>query len=125
AALAGAACGTRPFDLFALTRTGSIPGAQLRLVVRDDGLVHCNAGPRGQLPGPLLLDAREVARELDGPAMKKVALPPGPGAVLRYRIRLEHGTVSFADDSRGQTKAMFLAQRLARDVARRVCGLPR
>jgi hypothetical protein len=125
AALALGGCGTTPFDLFALQRTGSIPGARLRLVVRDDGVVHCNGGPRRHLSDPELLDAREIARELDRPATQHLTLPPGPGAVLRYRVRLEHGAVSFADDSRGQSKTMFLVQRFARTVARRVCGLPR
>jgi hypothetical protein len=125
AALALAGCGTTPFDLFALERSGSVPDAGLGLVVRDDGVVHCNGGPRRQLSDPELLDAREIARELDKPASQHVALPPGPGAVLRYRVRLEHGTVSFADDSRRQSKTMFLVQRFARTVAQRVCGLPR
>jgi hypothetical protein len=125
AATAAAGCGTEPPDLFLLTRTGSIPGAGLRLLVRDDGVTRCNGGPRHQLPDPQLLDAREIARELADPASKHRSLPPGRGSVLRYRIRLEQGTVTFSDDSRGQTKEMFLAQRFARTVATRVCGLPR
>jgi hypothetical protein len=125
AALVLGACGTHPGDLFALQRSGSVPGARLQLVVRDDGVVHCNGGPRRMLSDPELLDARQIARELDKPATKHVRLPPGPGAVLTYRMRLENGSVSFADDSRGQAKAMFLAQSFARDVARRVCRLPR
>jgi hypothetical protein len=121
----GAGCGTHPPDLFVLTRTGSIPGAGLRLLVRDDGVVHCNDGAAHQLPDPQLLDAREIARELADPASKHVSLPPGRGSVLHYRIRLEQGTVAFSDDSRGQTKEMFLAQRFARTAATQVCGLRR
>jgi hypothetical protein len=122
---AGAGCGTKAPDLFVLTRTGSIPGAGLRLLVRDDGVVYCNGGPGRQLPDPQLLQAREIARELADPASKHLSLPPARGSVLRYRIRLEEGTVTFSDDSRRQTKEMFLAQRFARVAATRVCGLPR
>jgi hypothetical protein len=125
AAAAGAGCGTTPPDLFVLTRSGSIPGASLRLLVRDDGIVYCNGGAGRQLPDPQLLQAREIARELADPASKHLSLQPAPGSVLHYRIRLEQGTVTFSDDSRRQTKEMFLAQRFARVTATRVCGLPR
>jgi hypothetical protein len=120
-----AACGTRPPDLLVLTRSGAVPGAGLRLLVRDDGDVRCNGGATRRLTDSQLLDAREIARELAEPASKHLALPAGRGAVLHYRVRLEEGTVSFSDDSRGQTREMFLSQRFARSVATTVCGLPR
>jgi hypothetical protein len=122
AALTG--CGNRRApDLFVLTRTGSIPGADLRLRVTDDGLVRCNGGQRQRMSDPLLLDAREIERELNGVAPR--SLPPGPRSVLRYRLLLEDGTVTFSDSSRGQTREMFLTQEFARGVARQVCGLAR
>jgi hypothetical protein len=120
-----AACGTRPPDLLVLTRSGSVPGAGLRLLVRDDGDVRCNGGVTRRLSDSQLLDAREIARELADPASKHRSLPPGRGSVLRYRVRLQEGTVSFSDDSRGQTREMFLAQRFARSVATGACGLAR
>ena len=124
AALAG--CGNRfAPDLFVLTRTGSIPGARLTLRVTDDGFVRCNGGARRRMPDPRLLDAREIARELEGEAEEDRSLPPGPRSVLRYRLRLEGGTVRFSDSSRGQTQEMFLAQAFARRVAQQVCGLAR
>ena len=125
AAAAAGACGTTPPDLLVLTRSGTIPGAGLRLLVRDDGDVRCNGGARRRLSDSQLLDAREIARELAEPASKHLALPGGRGSVLRYRVRLQDGTVSFSDDSRGQTREMFLAQRFSRSVATGVCGLPR
>jgi hypothetical protein len=124
AALAG--CGNRHApDLFVLDRTGSIPGARLTLRVSDDGLVRCNGGQRRRMSDPQLLDAREIARELEAPADDDRSLPPGPRSVLRYRLRLESGTVRFSDSSRGQTREMFLAQAFSRRVAQQVCGLPR
>jgi hypothetical protein len=126
AATALAGCGNRHApDLFVLNRTGSIPGARLTLRVSDDGLVRCNGGPRRRMSDPQLLDAREIARELETPAENDRSLSPGPRSVLRYRLRLEGGTVRFSDSSRGQTREMFLAQAFARRVAQRVCGLPR
>ena len=119
-----AGCGNRQApDLFLLTRTGSIPGARLTLRVTDDGLVRCNGGERRRMPDELLLDAREIARELNDIAPRTLA--PGPRSILRYRLRLEEGRVAFSDSSRGQTKEMFLTQSFARQAARQVCRLPR
>jgi hypothetical protein len=121
-----AGCGNRTApDLFVLTRTGAIPGAGLTLRVSDSGLVRCNGRAGRRMPDPLLLDAREIARELEGPAEDGRTLPPGPRSVLRYRLRLEGGTVRFSDSSHGQTREMFLAQAFARRVAQQVCGLAR
>ena len=130
ALLAGAAvallagCGNRTSpDLFRLDRTGAGPGARLSLRVHDDGQVRCNGGARRRLPDDALLDAREVARELNAIAPRTLA--PGRRSVLAYRLRLEEGTVRFSDSSRGQTKQMYLAQAFTRRVAREVCGLAR
>jgi hypothetical protein len=118
------ACGNRRApDLFVLTRTGSIPAANLRLRVSDDGLVRCNGGERRRLSDDQVLDAREIARELNRIAPR--TLPAAPGSILRYRLRLEDGTVAFSDNSPGQTEEMAKTQAFARSVAREVCGLPR
>jgi hypothetical protein len=122
ASLAGCGNRTAP-DLFVLTRAGSVPGANLRLRVSDDGLVRCNGGARQRMSDPLLLDAREIARELNDLAPRTLA--PGPRSVLRYRLRLQDGTVTFSDSSRRQTREMFLTQEFTRRVAKSVCGLAR
>jgi hypothetical protein len=87
--------------------------------------VRCNGGARRRMSDPQLLDAREIARELEGPAEEDRNLPPSPRSVLRYRLRLEGGTVRFSDSSGGQTAEMFLAQAFARRVAQQVCSLAR
>jgi hypothetical protein len=125
-AATAAGCGNRTApDLFVISRSGAGPGATLLLQVRDDGLASCNRGERRRLPDELLLDAREIARELADEAARDLVLPPGRGSQLRYRVRLEDGTVTFSDSSRGQAKAMFQAQAFTRRVAKDVCGLPR
>lgn len=122
AVLAG--CGNRHSpDLFVLDRSGDVPGAQLRLRVYDDGQVRCDGGERRRLADQLVLDAREIARELNELAPR--TLPRRPRSILRYRLRLAQGTVRFADNSRGQPPAMALTQAFTRRVARDVCGLPR
>jgi hypothetical protein len=124
AALAAAGCGNRTSpDLFVLERSGSVPGARLALRVKDDGRVRCNGGEARRLPDALLLDARQIARELNLVAPRR--LRPGARSILSYRLALEEGTVAFSDSSRGQTKEMYLTQAFARQVAREVCGLAR
>jgi hypothetical protein len=125
AVLALAGCGGPASDIFAVQRTGSIPDARLLLVVADDGTVRCNGARKRDMGSDRLLEARELARELGKDAERGRRFPPGPGSVLRYRVRLEEGTLSFADTSRGLPSAELRLAAFTRDVARAVCRLPR
>lgn len=130
-ALALAGCGGRAADLIAVQRTGSIPGAKLRLVVSDDGRVRCNGGPDEQITSDQLIEARAIVRELvgeddeEGPAVRGVRLPPGRAAILRYDVTVQDGRVVFSDTSRGQPPVFFRVARLVRGIARGPCDLPR
>jgi hypothetical protein len=126
AAILGAAgCGTPSADLFVVSRSGSIPGARLSLLVGDGGTVRCNGGGERPLGDQRLLTARDLARDLAKPAQLRTALPPRPGSILSYRIRAEDGTVSFSDTSRGQPAVFFRVAAFVREVAKDVCGLAR
>jgi hypothetical protein len=131
AALVLAGCGQRAADLFVVERSGEVPGARLTLLLGDGGTVRCNGGPEREITSADLIEARAIARALNGteeepgPAREGSALPPGPGSILRYRVRSEGGTVSFADTSRRQPQAFFDLAKLTRDLAKRVCGLAR
>lgn len=125
------ACGGPSADLYLVERTGSTPGARLSMLVGDGGTVTCNGGPERQISSAQLIDAREVAGDLNGdeeepgPAARDVRLPPGPGSILRYRVRSEKGAVSFSDTSRGQPPVFYKVAQLTRQLAKQVCGLPR
>jgi hypothetical protein len=125
AALALGGCGSEVHDLFLVQRAGEIPGARLALRVTDDGRASCNRGPLVDITSDQLIDARELQRDLVPLAKRRLALGPGPGSVLRYRVVLEDGAVRFADDSRGQPPALFRLAKLTRDVARGPCRLAR
>lgn len=118
-------CGAPSKDLFVVTRSGSIPGARLSLLINDGDTVRCNGGASRDLGSANLLKARQLARDLAPYAGRGRRLPPGEAAVLRYRVRLEEGTVAFADDSRPQPAPFLRIQAFTRDVAKRVCGLAR
>ena len=119
-----AGCGTESPDLFAVERSGSDREANLTLVVNDGGSVTCN-GEQHSLDADRLLRARELAREIAKQAELGVELPPGPGANLRYRVRMEAGTVAFSDTSRGNPRSFFQLAAFTKDVAERVCGILR
>ena len=121
-----AACGARSPDLLVVERSGSIPGAKLTLLVNDGGTVRCNGGAEHRLSAPQLLQARMIVRDLEKDADRERRLPPGPGSILRYRLRMEAGTVEFSDTSpAGRGGPFAQAQLFTRRVAQLVCGLPR
>jgi hypothetical protein len=117
-------CGTASPDLFEVRRSGDDRAANVTLVVNDGGQVTCN-GEQHPLDAERLLTARELSRELEEPAELGIELPPGPGAVLSYRVRLEAGTVSFSDTSPGNPRAFLRVAAFTKDVAERVCGIVR
>ena len=123
-ALLVAGCGTASPDLFEVRRSGEDRAANLTMVVNDGGTVTCD-GEEHALDADRLLTARELARDLAEQAELGVELPPGPGAVLTYRVRLEAGTVSFSDTSRGNPPVFLRLAGFTKDVAERVCGIVR
>jgi hypothetical protein len=125
AALGVAGCGQPSADLFTVTRGGSISGAHLVLRVTDDGHVSCNGSELREISSDELIRAREVARELEKPASRGVALRPRPGSTLDYAIRIGGDTVRFADNAPGQDAEMYKAALLVRQLAKGPCGLPR
>ena len=72
-----------------------------------------------------LLDARELARDLEKQAALGLELPKEKGSILAYKVRLETGTVAFADTSRGLPKTFSRVEAFTADVARRVCKIRR
>jgi hypothetical protein len=115
-------CGTASPDLFEVQRSGDDRNADLTLVVNDGGHVTCD-GEEHALDADRLLTARELARDLEQPAELGIELPPGPDPVLSYRARLEAGTVSFSDTSRGSPQVFLRLAGFTKDVAERVCGI--
>jgi hypothetical protein len=125
AALTLAGCGADYPDTLVLTRSGSLPGARLTLLVNDGGTVRCNGGDSLQLPPDDLLDAREIARDLSEEAHDHLALPAPPGALLRFHLRTQEGTVAFSDADAARRPRLGAVVAFARTVAKDVCGLAR
>jgi hypothetical protein len=118
-------CGSPAPDLFEVKRSGADRNANLTLLVSDDGSVTCNDGKRRPISNETLLRARELERDLSEPAELHLVLPPGPDPVLRYRVRMEAGTLGFADTSRPMPPAFAQLTAFTSDVTERVCGIVR
>jgi hypothetical protein len=124
AALVLAACGQEAPDLFVVKRSGQDRNANLTMVVNDDGSVTCN-GRQHELPAKSLLAARALTRDMGDSAKLALDLPPRPGSVLSYRVRMQAGTIAFADTSRPLPPVLFRLQQFTKDVSEDVCGLNR
>jgi hypothetical protein len=124
AALLAGCGGVKPADLFLVTRTGSIPGAPLTLLVNEEGGVSCNGIAKPRLADKQLVQARALQEELHGPASSSLFLPPRPGSVLSYEVRTEAGTVRFSDNSGGQPAVLHKLALFVLQVAQQTCHLP-
>jgi hypothetical protein len=122
AAIAGCGLNVQSPDLFTLSRTGQ--GKPLTLLVNDSGTIRCDGGKTKSLPDPLLLDARDLADDLNKDAENKLRVPPAAAnSVFRYRITLEHGTVSFSDTAARAHPELARAELFAVQAAQGPCGL--
>ncbi len=118
-------CGSPSADLFEVVRSGADKNANVRILVSDDGSVRCNKGKPQPMGAKRLLAARELARDLDTQAALGLELPKGRGAILSYTARLEAGTISFSDRSRGRPGSFNRLVAFTSDVAKGVCKVRR
>lgn len=119
--VAVAACGTPSPDLFVVQRGGTVPGAELRLLV-SDGTVRCNGGDERPLSSDQLLEARALTTDLLGTSQAEI--PPSDAQFFSFRVQTEEGTLRFADTTTRPPVIPRLV-RFTRELARGVCGLPR
>ncbi len=115
------ACGGPAASLFGVQRSGTIPGANLRLVPSGDGTVTCN-GRSVELPDALLITAETLGDDVLAPATKHVRLPSGPHPIYTYVVDTPSGTFSYSDDSPHQTGLMRRLAAWVRTVGKTVCG---
>jgi hypothetical protein len=121
AALAGCGLDVASPDLFVLHRTG--PGKPLTLLVNDSGTIRCDGGKTKSLSDPLLLDARDLATNLNTDAQDKLSLKSSRASVFSYKITLQDGTVVFSDTAARTHPELARAELFAAQAAQGPCGL--
>ena len=124
-ALALAGCGTPSADLFEVKRSGADTNANVTLLVSDGGSVTCNGGKPIPIDAERLLDARELARDLEPQAALGLQLEAEKSSTLRYVVRTGAGTIEFSDTSDGRTKEMNRLVAFTKAVIEDVCKLRR
>ena len=119
--VAGCGLNVQAPDLFMLTRTGQ--GQRLTLLVNDAGTISCNGEHSQELPGPLLLQARDLATSLGSDAKAKLRIAPTADSVFSFAIKLQAGTISFPDTAASSHQELATAELFAVQAAQGPCGL--
>ena len=118
-----AGCGGESGDLIAIEVSGgaAAPREPVELVVADNGLASCDGGGDEAIPSELLIDAREVERELANLAEEGATFPPTGNDQREYVLRTKAGTVRFAEGEPALPEVLPKAQLLAVRLQRELC----
>jgi len=122
AGLAGCGFDVQAPDLFVLTRTGR--SGTLTMLVNDSGTIRCNGGKTKSLPDPLLLQARDLATNLDNDAKANLRIPVPANSVYSYKVTLQDGTLTFPDTAAAKYSELAQAEQFTLAAAG-VCGVGR
>ena len=123
-AVAASGCGTPSPDLFVMKRDGTVPGAELKLLVSDQ-TARCNDGPVKDLTSEQILEARDIRRDLIDVQEGLVPVPqPPPAQIFTFAVTTEQGTLRYSDTTQ-RPPILPRLSRFTRRVAIDTCNLPR
>ena len=116
-------CGGEAGDLMAIEiAKGPARGRALDIVVKSDGRASCNDRPEETIPSDLLIDTRELDRDLSDLAEEGATFFPPTGAGRReYVVRIKAGTIRWSEGKRGIPRELPQTQLLALRLDRRLC----
>jgi hypothetical protein len=109
-------------DLFLVTRTGA-HGQRLSLLVNDGGTISCNGRKPKTLSDPLLLQARDLATNLNTDVGDKLRFPASARSVYSYTVKVQNGTMSFPDTAALSRKELSNLELFVVQAAANPCGL--
>jgi hypothetical protein len=110
-------------DLFLVTRTGG-HGQKLTLLVNDGGTISCDGGKPKNLSDPQLLQARDLATNLNTDVSDKLRFPTTARSVYSYTVKVQNGTMSFPDTAGLTHKELSQLELFVVQAAANPCGLP-
>ena len=118
-----AGCGGEAGDLMAIEiAKGPARGRALDIVVKSDGRATCNDGSEETIPSELLIDARELERQLGDLAEEGATFVPPTGAGRReYVVRIKAGTIRWSEGDRGLPQELPQLQLFALQLDRLLC----
>ena len=122
AGLAVAGCGGEAGDLMAIeVAKGPAIGRELDIVIKSDGRASCNDGDEEMVPSDLLIDARELERDLSEFAEQGLTFQPTGGAQREFVVRIKAGTVRWSEGGPGLPRELPRTQLLAVRLDRLLC----
>lgn len=119
AAVVLAGCGSGTADLLAVHVTGGFAGEDYEIRVTDDGRASCGGSLR-PLPSQIVLDAREVKRDIRPFARRGANLPAAGGDLHHFEFRSFDGVVRW-DEGRPLPPAIGRATALTLRLKRELC----
>ena len=116
-------CGGEAGDLMAIEVSGgpARAGGALDIVLASDGRGTCNGGPSESVPSDLVIDARELERDLGDLAEEGARFEPTRESQREYVVRIKAGTVRWAEGERGLPDVLPRTQLLALRLDRLLC----
>ena len=122
AGLLAAGCGGEAGDLMAIEiAKGPARGRAIDIVIASDGRATCNERPEETIPSELLIDARELERDLGDLAEEGAFFEPTGAGRREYVVRIKAGTVRWSEGNRGLPRELPRTQLLALRLDRLLC----
>jgi hypothetical protein len=122
AALAVSACGGEAGDLLALEVSGGLQETPLRLTVTEDGRGTCDDGELRPISGTLLIDARDVERDLE-PLAEDGASFGSDDRRRNYVALTRAGTVRWVEGGEDLPEVLPRAALLAQALQDELCDI--
>ncbi len=120
-ALGLGACGGEAGDLLALEVSGGLQDAPLRLTVTEDGRGTCDGGELRPIAGDLLIDARDVERDLESLAEDGASFGGDDERRRNYVARTRAGTVRWVEGGEHLPDVLPRAALLAQALQDELC----
>jgi hypothetical protein len=121
-ALVVAGCGGEAGDLMAIEiAKGPARGRELDIVIKSDGRGTCNGRDEETIPSELVIDARELERDLGDLAEQGAFFEPTGAGRREYVVRIKAGTVRWSEGDRGLPRELPRTQLLALKLDRLLC----
>ena len=117
-----AGCGGTSGDLMAIeVEGGEGRGRPLDIVVANDGRGTCNGGAEKPIPSDVVIEARELERELADLAEEGATYGPAGEDQREYVVRMKAGSVRWGEGEAGLPEVLPRAQLLTVKLDRLLC----
>jgi hypothetical protein len=117
-----AGCGGEAGDLMAIEVSGGVAGPRpLDIVLASDGRGTCNDRPSESIPSDVVIEARELERDLSDLAEDGATYDATGNDQREYVVRIKAGTVRWAEGERNLPEVLPRTQLLALKLDRLLC----